>query len=355
PPIGSETALTLTALTATSPQTGAISYVWAGPAFGAKPDTVTSTVVTFPSAAVSDEGTYVVYAVQNNCISTPASFQVVIKQSPSKPEIRTRNPLCIGDDLSLQAYSSMPGPDNQLEYVWRGPGTGFPVNAPNAGVNNVKFEDGGIYSITVTSPATGCSSTTDTLIQIGGYPEVKFSKDTLTLPTGFLLNLAPVIINAADPGMLPIAKYTWAPSRDLSCNDDICSSPIALIKDNVCYSVKATNIYGCSGSDTICVKVFCQSSQIFIPNAFTPKGDIPGNRRLVVRASGISSVKSFRVFNRWGRIVFEKNNFPPNSPDYGWDGTVNGKPADPGVYVYTAEVICENGVPYTFKGNVTLL
>jgi gliding motility-associated-like protein len=184
---------------------------------------------------------------------------------------------------------------------------------------------------------------------------VQFSKDTLTLPTGFLLNLAPAIINAADPGILPIAKYTWTPSRDLTCNDDICSSPIALIKDNVCYSVKATNIYGCSGSDTICVKVFCQSSQIFIPNAFTPKGDIPGNRRLVVRASGVSSVRSFRVFNRWGRIVFEKNNFPPNSPDFGWDGTVNGKPADPGVYVYTAEVICENGVPYTFKGNVTLL
>jgi hypothetical protein len=54
-------------------------------------------------------------------------------------------------------------------------------------------------------------------------------------------------------------------------------------------------------------------------------------------------------------VVFERNNFPPNDANFGWDGRVNGKLADPGVYVYTAEVICENGIPYVFKGNVTLL
>ena len=280
---------------------------------------------------------------------------MVILQSPSKPSISTKTPLCVGDDLTLQAYSSIPGPDTELDYIWRGPGTGFPVNAPNAGINNVKIEDGGIYSILVTSPATGCTATADTLIQIGGYPIVKFSEDTLTLPTGYLLKLAPAITNETDPNILPIANFAWTPSQDLTCNDAICSAPVATIKNNVCYTVKATNIYGCSGSDTICVKVFCQSSQIFIPNAFTPVGDVQANRILMVRASGISSVKSFRIFNRWGKIVFEKNNFPPNSPDFGWDGRINGKLADPGVYVYTAEVICENGIPYTFKGNVTLL
>ncbi len=150
-------------------------------------------------------------------------------------------------------------------------------------------------------------------------------------------------------------RYVWTPSSDLDCNDAACSAPIATVKNNLCYAVKAINTYGCSGSDTVCIKVFCQSSQIFIPNAFTPRGDIAGNRKLVVRATGISSVRSFRVFNRWGRIVFERNNFPPNSPDFGWDGTVDGRPADPGVYVYTADVVCENGVPYEFKGNVTIL
>jgi gliding motility-associated-like protein len=183
---------------------------------------------------------------------------------------------------------------------------------------------------------------------------VKFAQDTITVPTGFLLKLAPDITNANVPGILPIKHFAWTPSQDIVCNDAACSSPVATIKNNTCYAVKATNIYGCSGSDTLCVKVFCTGSQVFIPNAFAPRGDVPENTKLIVRASGIASVKSFRVYNRWGKIVFEKNNFPPNSPDFGWNGQVNSKLADPGVYIYTVEVVCENGVPYTYKGNVTL-
>ncbi|MBS1564072.1 MAG: gliding motility-associated C-terminal domain-containing protein, partial [Bacteroidetes bacterium] len=355
PPICSETPLRLTGISPTSNVNGPIDYVWAGPAFGVKPDTTRNTVVIFPSAKTTDAGTYVVYAIQNNCISAPVSFQVVINQSPTKPIVTARNPLCVGDNLVLQAFSSIPTPGATLTYTWKGPGPGFPVNTPNATVNNVRIQDGGIYTITVSSPQTGCSVSVDTLIQIGDYPVVRFARDTFTLPTGYRLPLDPVIVNAAAPGVLPMKSYQWTPSADLACNDAICSLPVALIKNNTCYAVKATNIFGCSGSDTLCVKVFCQSSQIFIPNAFTPRGDIPENQRFTVRASGISSVKTFRVFNRWGRVVFERDNFPPNNPAFGWDGRVNGKLADPGVYIYTVEVMCENGVPYSYKGNVTLL
>jgi CHU_C Type IX secretion signal domain len=71
------------------------------------------------------------------------------------------------------------------------------------------------------------------------------------------------------------------------------------------------------------------------------------NAKFIVRALGITSVKSFRVFNRWGKIMFERNNFPPNNPDFSWDGMFNGKFADPGVYVYRTEVICQV-LPTTF-------
>lgn len=354
PPLCSGTPLTLTALSAASAVSGPLRYVWAGPAFGPLADTVDNSVITFPSVKVSDAGTYIVYAIQNNCISLPTSISVAVRQAPSQPAVVTQNPLCVGDNLHLQAFSTIPPPDQALDYVWKGPGTGFPVNGPIAGVNNVQLQDGGVYSVTVTSPATGCSVTTDTLIRIGAYPILKFAQDTLSLPTGFLLNLAPIVVNAADPGILPMAKFVWTPSADIACNDAVCGSPIATIKDNTCYNVTGTNSYGCSGSAVICVKVFCQSSQVFIPNAFTPRGNIAANRILMVRATGISSVRSFRIFNRWGKVVFERSNFPPNSPDFGWDGMIDGHMADSGVYVYTAEVICENGVPYTFKGNVTL-
>ncbi len=352
PPLCAGTPLQLTALS-TSSLPGPIDYVWAGPAFGPAADTVRNTLVTFPTPTVGDGGTYAVYAIQNNCISAPSSFAVAINPAPTKPVITTRTPLCVGDDLVLQAASSIPD-DVTLTYQWRGPNAAFPVNAPNATINGVKITDAGVYAITVSSPTTGCSTTSDTLIQIGDYPIVQFAQDTLSLPTGYQLNLSPVITNAAAPGILPIQSYTWTPMQDLVCNDDACSSPVATIKNNVCYKVTVTNTYGCAGSDEVCINVFCQSSQVFIPNAFAPTGNVPENRILMVRASGINSVKSFRVFNRWGRIMFERSNFAPNSHDFGWDGRVNGKLADTGVYIYTVEVICENGVPYTYKGNVTL-
>lgn len=352
-PLCSETTLTLSASSPTSSQVWPIDYVWVGPAFGTLADTIRNTVVSFPSATISDAGIYIVYAIQNNCISPATSFAVAIKQSPSKPTIITKTPLCVGDNLTLQATSSIPG-NSTLNYTWNGPGTGFPVNNAYASISNVSVEDGGVYAVTVSSPQTGCSSTTDTLIKIGNYPIVKFAQDSLTVPTGYLLNLATTITNANEPNVLPMQQYAWTPSVDIKCNDDICAAPVATIKNAGCFYLKATNVYGCVGRDTICVKVFCESSQVFLPNAFTPNGNA-ANSVFMVRASGIASVKSFRVFNRWGGLVFERSNFSPNSAAYGWNGLVNGKPADVGVYVYAVDVICENGVPYTYKGNVTLL
>jgi gliding motility-associated-like protein len=93
---------------------------------------------------------------------------------------------------------------------------------------------------------------------------------------------------------------------------------------------------------------------VFIPNTFTPDGD-GINDILMVRATGIKQVKKFTVFNRWGEIVFEKTNFSPNIPSLGWDGKVRGVKASPDVYVYMAEVICENDLHYTYKGNVTII
>jgi gliding motility-associated-like protein len=74
----------------------------------------------------------------------------------------------------------------------------------------------------------------------------------------------------------------------------------------------------------------------------------------MVRGKGLASVKYFRIFNRWGQLVFERNNIAANVAGEGWDGKVNGMPASPDVYVYTVEVICTAGANFVKKGNVTL-
>jgi gliding motility-associated-like protein len=93
---------------------------------------------------------------------------------------------------------------------------------------------------------------------------------------------------------------------------------------------------------------------VFIPNAFTPDGD-GVNDMLFVQGKGIKIVKTFRIFNRWGELIFEKNNFSPGDERSGWDGKIRGIPAPPDVFVYMCEVVCEKGIPFMFKGNVAII
>jgi gliding motility-associated-like protein len=182
-------------------------------------------------------------------------------------------------------------------------------------------------------------------VAVGQYPTIDLGADKV-LATGTKLPLVSTFTNG------PITNWVWSPSADLSCSN--CPQPIATIKQPVCYAVTASNLYKCAARDTICIKVFCEGSQVFIPNGFTPDGD-GVNDILMVRGSGIKTVKSFRIFNRWGQVVFERSNISPNDATQGWDGKIKGKAAPPEVYVYTCEVTCDNDVSYTYKGNVAIL
>jgi gliding motility-associated-like protein len=224
------------------------------------------------------------------------------------------------------------------------------------------------------SPATGLSSTTivnplaspavTTTYRVVGYDGFNCFTDTayakvVVLPTP-VVNLGPdlnlstgtlqPLTNSIQNG--PITRWIWSPQKDLSCTD--CPLPTAYIRNEVTYRVHVTNTYGCSNADTINIKAFCESGQLYIANAFTPDGD-GINDILMVQGKGIASIKSFRIFNRWGELLFEKMNFAPNDPKHGWDGKIKGRSGPSDVFVYTAEVICENGTPFFFKGNISIL
>lgn len=331
-----------------------VVYVWAGPAFGTGNYTTSSSTIKLSPPLDQAAGFYVVYAKQGNCRSVETSFSVAVKQAPTKPTLITRNPLCVGDALNIEAISTIAGSNPQLDYTWTGPGLNVPVHAQSFSIANVVVKDAGMYSITVTSPATGCSAKTDTLISVGNYPDISLGTSPVTLPTGTQLPLTPTVLNSGMEKVLPMKSYTWTPANDIKCDDAICEKAVATVRNNICYLVKATNIYGCSDTASKCINAFCESAQLYIPNAFTPDGDNV-NDVFLVRATGIASVKSFRIFNRYGDIVFEKYNFPPNSPAYGWNGAINGRQGVPAVYVFVVEVVCENGTEYKKHGNVTLL
>ncbi|HEU4632435.1 MAG TPA: gliding motility-associated C-terminal domain-containing protein, partial [Flavisolibacter sp.] len=92
----------------------------------------------------------------------------------------------------------------------------------------------------------------------------------------------------------------------------------------------------------------------FMPNTFSPNGD-GSNDIFYVRGRGLERVKTLRIFNRWGEVVFEQNNLPVNDPQYGWNGTYKGNKPHPDVYIYQVEVFCENSEIIRFEGNVALI
>lgn len=148
------------------------------------------------------------------------------------------------------------------------------------------------------------------------------------------------------------ANIKWTPANGLSCVT--CIDPVATPKQTTIYTLEAINKGGCLSKDMVTVHVFCDNSNLFVPNTFSPNSD-GHNDVFYPRGKGSFTIRAFRVFNRWGDLVYERSNFSPNDANSGWDGMHKGRPAPSDVYIYTLEIICNNSTIFNEKGNVTLI
>jgi gliding motility-associated-like protein len=139
-------------------------------------------------------------------------------------------------------------------------------------------------------------------------------------------------------------QYRWSPAVGLS--DSTAAKPLASPTETTTYYLYVIDEFVQESYDTVTVEViYCD---IFIPNIFSPNGD-GQNDVLYVRGQGIEQL-SFVVYNRWGQKVFETKD-----PNHGWDGTINGKPAETGVYVYHVNAVLHDGLVVSRHGDVTLV
>ncbi len=150
-----------------------------------------------------------------------------------------------------------------------------------------------------------------------------------------------------------LTNYSWTPADEtLTCFD--CPRPIATPLVTTTYSVTATTKEGCTGKGDVTITVLCESSQIFIPNTFTPNGD-GVNDRFFVSGKGLGNIAHMTVFNRWGEIVYEATNISSNDPGAGWDGTYKGSVLPPDVFVYKIDVLCTTGELFSFQGDISIV
>ena len=83
------------------------------------------------------------------------------------------------------------------------------------------------------------------------------------------------------------------------------------------YHIIATTPAGCRGDGKLTVKVF-KGPEIYMPTGFTPNGD-GKNDNFKPFTVGITNLKYFRVYNRWGQLIFSTAKL-----NDGWDGRVSG-------------------------------
>ncbi len=75
---------------------------------------------------------------------------------------------------------------------------------------------------------------------------------------------------------------------------------------------------------------------------------------ILMGGNDLELISSLRVYDRWGGMVFERKSLLPVMQE-GWDGTVKGQPAPPGMYAFTAVVKMDDSRERHISGTVQLI
>lgn len=245
------------------------------------------------------------------------------------------DPNCDGFDTGSIQISSATGGVVPYEYELSGGGFGDIVDF--TGLSE------GAYTASV-QDANGCITNTDGMLTAPAIPIIEAGEDVL-LPLAESTHLH-VVAN-----LIP-TTIEWAQTPGLSCYD--CLDPTAMPFKTTTYTVTVTSEDGCVTSDSLLVRVL-KIRDVYIPNAFSPNSDGINDLFSIFTGPEVTNIKSFKVFSRWGELVFEQNDGTPNSSELGWDGKFRGKPMPDGVYVYIADLEFVDDETVRYEGSVTMV
>lgn len=120
------------------------------------------------------------------------------------------------------------------------------------------------------------------------------------------------------------------------------------------YTVAVWNLEGCYARAAVEI-IFDYTKTVYAPTVFSPDGDGHHDRWFLKSVGVPDFIDQVQVFSRWGEMVYHETNINYNNEDQGWDGSHQGEPCPPGVYVYKAVFSDINGVQQEQSGSVTIL
>jgi gliding motility-associated-like protein len=185
------------------------------------------------------------------------------------------------------------------------------------------------YSVTVANG--NCSSTASTSVTVNPSPTANAGAN-ITIDYG-----SGTTLTASGGG-----NYSWSTGE---ITQTISVSPTA----TTVYCVTVTNASGCTDSSCVTVKIDFNCGDLFIPNAFSPNGDMK-NDFFVPRDICFKSL-NLAIYDRWGVRVFETQDIHSK----GWDGTYKGEIGTSAVFGYTFSYELVDGTSGEKKGTVSLI
>ncbi|WP_460571075.1 choice-of-anchor J domain-containing protein [Flaviaesturariibacter terrae] len=290
------------------------------------------------SYAATQPGTYTVTATGAGGCQQLSSNNVVLTTLSRPVAGFAFDSYCQGKTVTF-ANQTTSTAGNNVAYTWS---YGVPGSAAGTSANgSYTYADTGAYTVKLVAKPGGCAALADSVtrtITVEGYTP------GMTLePVNVKFN-EPTQITARDLGAG--ALYIWDPPVMIS--SATVRNPIITAQREQRYTITITKASGCVTVDTLLVRLF-RDYDIFVPSAFSPDGD-GVNDRLRPMLVGLSTLRSFRVFDRMGREVFSSSTINP-----GWDGTYKGKLLQPDIYIWVADGYDQKGNPMKRTGHVSLL
>ena len=293
--------------------------------------------VTCDTVLANPSATTKFYATATNrfsCTSIDSSEIKVFSPFVATPLINDPY-ICLNDSVKLEIGPPM------KSIVWS-PSTGL-SNSNNYGPIASPIQTT-TYTATLTDSAGCFTSSADIKVYVKSLPTVDAGPDQ-TYPYNSSFSLSPTYSNN-------ISSYNWTPSSLLTCNS--CAFPKGVATSTNTYLIKVTSDSGCIAKDTITIFVECKDANLLMPTAFTPNNDNLNDYFYPV-GRGIKSIVRFSIYDRYGKLVYEAKNFPPNDKSFGWNGKIKTLDQSTSVFVYYIEALCDVGEKLYKKGSVVLI
>jgi len=327
---------TNTTVAPTGPPFGATSFIWDF-GDGSPRDSTNANPVTHSFVSA---GTYTVKLIlaDTNYCNYPDSTSATLRVAPLvKAQFVTPSDGCV-------PYSAVFTNTSQAgqTFIWDF-GDGSPLS--NDFSPQHTYTSVGTYTVRMTAiDSSTCNIIDSTRMNITVHPQPQaaftFSPNPPVVP-----NKPTTFYNSSTGATHYVWLFGDGDSTVKNTQDTVMHQYQKTASFNAC--LVAMNQFGCA--DTSCAQVQTLVNPLLdVPNAFTP-GRFGQNSVVKVQGFGIGSIL-FRIYNRWGQLIFETNN-----PNQGWDGTYRGIPQPMDVYAYTVEATFFDGTRTTKKGDITLI